>query len=272
MRKQLLSLGGMALLATLASLLGSGQAWAQKGGGGRGGGGHAGGAAHVGGARPSGFSAGARPAVSSGAYHAGAYHSGAGVYHAGAYHAGVYHSGGYYGNAYRPYYAAYRPYAYAYRPYYNNYYSPYFFGSIGLFSPYYGIGVASYPVVSGYSDVYVPPVTTVAQAPPQGTERPPQDDAAHLQLTVPETAQVLIDGTGTTQSGTTREFVTPALTPGARYVYKITVRYTDAKGKVVDDTRDIRFQANDWFGIDFTRPPPGPTPQPIPLPRTGKEE
>jgi uncharacterized protein (TIGR03000 family) len=87
-----------------------------------------------------------------------------------------------------------------------------------------------------------------------------------LLLMVPENAEVLIDGMKTTQTGTTREFVTPQLTPGSRYVYTFTVRHANSRGNVVDDSRDIRFGADDWFSIDFTRPAP------LPLPRTVKNE
>ena len=101
---------------------------------------------------------------------------------------------------------------------------------------------------------------------------PPPDDAGHLQVIVPENADVLIDGAKTTQSGTTREFVSPSLDPKKRYSYRISVRYVDAKGKAVDDTRDIQFQANDWFTIDFTRPAPLPPPTPALPPKGVKDE
>ena len=91
--------------------------------------------------------------------------------------------------------------------------------------------------------------------------------AAHFQLTVPENAEVFVDGVKTVETGTVREFATPKLNPGSRYTYKMTVRYVNAQGKLVEDSRDINFQANDWFGIDFTRPPPA---QPLPTPAPPK--
>jgi uncharacterized protein (TIGR03000 family) len=82
------------------------------------------------------------------------------------------------------------------------------------------------------------------------------DNSAHLQLNVPEGAEVWFDGTQTKQTGPVREFVSPELSPGRRYTYSISVRYKDANGKQVVDTRPIHVRANDWFSIDFTRPAP----------------
>jgi uncharacterized protein (TIGR03000 family) len=84
-----------------------------------------------------------------------------------------------------------------------------------------------------------------------------------LQLVVPQNAEVLFDGGKTTQTGTTREFVSPKLSPGKLFDYTISVRYLDGNGKDVTDQRVIHVRANDWFRIDFTRPAP---PEPIPAP------
>jgi uncharacterized protein (TIGR03000 family) len=148
---------------------------------------------------------------------------------------------------------------------------------VGLYLPYYGYGYGAYAPY--YS--YYPPVYDGTFAPDGGInlsaggqpapQRPAPDNLAHLQLTVPANAEVLIDGTTTTQTGTTREFVTPTLTQGSKYSYKFTVRYSDANGKIVEDSRDIRFQANDWFAIDFTRPAPT-APTPAPVPKISKDE
>ncbi len=220
-------------------------------------------------------------------------HAGHAGFH-GGFHGGNFYHGGYwhggYGGWYRPY--GFYPYGF-YRPYYG-------IGAFGLglglglglgglYAPYYGS--YAYPLAPGYaynpypSTVIVnnaPPVGTVidpnAQVAPQQTpQRPPPDNAGHLQLIVPESAEVYIDGQKIAQSGTTREIVSPPVTPGTRYTYKISVRYTDGQGKAVNDTRDINFRANDWFSIDFTRPAPPmatqppapqqpPPPQPLPQP------
>ncbi len=263
--------------------LGASQAHAQHG--------HGGHVGHAGGFHAGGYHAGGYHA---GGYHVGGYHAGgvrpAGYY--GAYHAGYRgypsaygaYRGAYYG-AYRPYYGGYglygsyrsfyRPYyAGLYLPYYGYYssyypdlYSPYYGYGIGAFAayaPYYGgMSLPAYPLLAAGDAAYAPPATVTQPAPSQ-TDRPPADNAFHLQLTVPANAEVIIDGAKTQETGTTREYVSPALNPGTRYSYKLTVRYTNAAGTPVEDTRDIAFQANDWFSIDFTRPAPRPT---APLPQ-----
>jgi uncharacterized protein (TIGR03000 family) len=269
MKKQLRALVTLAVVAAMALFLGS-PVWAQHGGGhgggGHGGGGHGGGGGgHGGGGHAGGFSGGHSGGFS-GAYH---YSSG-------------FRGNGFYGHAYRPYYGAnfgfYRPYGYGfYRPYYGAYLPyydyPYDYGAVGFYSPYYG-DLWSYPLAAAYaaSSSYIGDGQAQGPAP---TDQQPADNAAHLQLTVPENAEVLFDGTRTTQTGSVREFVTGTLTTGARYNYKITVRYADAQGKVVQDVRDIGFQANDWFSIDFTRPPPSrraPAPAAQPLPKSARDE
>jgi uncharacterized protein (TIGR03000 family) len=204
--------------------------------------------------------------------------------HRGGFHGGFHggHHGGYYGWGYHPY-GFYGP----YRPYY-----PYGFGGIGIGIgigiggggyvpyPYYGVGGA--PAVVGVpvgvavpvADGVAPPPGGPGPVPPPGAADPAQpgappaaqqspDNAAHLQLLVPENAEVLFGGARTNRTGRTREFVSQPLTPGKRYLYKIAVRYTDTAGKPVNDVRDIYVRANDWFTIDFTRPAP---PEAVPAP------
>jgi len=270
MKKQLLALVILAVVAATALFVGGSPVWAQHGGGGHGGGGGHSGGGHTAG----GFSSGRAGGFSSG-YHPGGY--------SGAHHYG---SGFSYGNSNRPYYGAYSG---GYRPYHNGFYRPYYgaylpyaYGyspfdyaaGFGFYSPYYG-GMSSYPLAAAYAGAYSPSVADTQAQEPAPAERPAADDAAHLQLTVPENAEVLFDGTATTQTGSVRDFATAALTPGSRYSYKVTVRYTNAQGKLVEDARDIRFQANDWFSIDFTRPPPAqqaPAPAAQPLPKAGRDE
>jgi uncharacterized protein (TIGR03000 family) len=255
MRRSFVSLIAGALLAT--ALLVS-PAWAQRGGGGRGGGGGGRGGGG-GGARPGGsggFGGGGRGGNFGGGGFGGGNRGFGGGY--GGYGYGGFGLGGF-----------------GYIPYYGGGYGGY--GGGGGYTPYYDSGyggLPAYPLVAASGSGYAPPIAVGQQAPNQAqqAERPPRDGAAHLQLTVPENAEVVIDGTATTQTGSAREYVTPQLTPGSRYVYKITVRSKDATGKVVEDTRDIRFQADDWFSVDFTRPPPGPAPAPLPLPKKTKDE
>jgi uncharacterized protein (TIGR03000 family) len=194
----------------------------------------------------------------------------------GGYHGGYYHGGYWHGGYWRPY------------GYYPGWYRPYPFIGIGfgfgLYAPYYGSYV--YPLAPGA--VYDPYAPALAYSSPAGTppagpppagqtgpapqqfDRPPPDSAGHLQLLVPANADVFIDGNRVAGTGTTREIVTPTLKANTRYTYKISVQYTDAQGKQQNDTRDITFQANDWFAIDFTRPAPPMAPAPQPLPNSVK--
>jgi uncharacterized protein (TIGR03000 family) len=306
MRRRFFSVVATAVLMSAALFVGVDALQARgsggsRGGGGRGGGGGAGRGAYAGAYRGGG---GVRPAYSSAYRGGGAYRPAyGGAYRAGGVGYGGYRGiggiGGYGGGIYRPYYGLggygygggygrgfYRPY-YGYGGYglggYGGYglggYGGYGLGAFGSYSPYYGgMGLGAYPMMAygnaapGLAgNAAVQPQQLQAQQPPDQSqsERPPADGAAHLQFMVPENAEMLIDGTKTTQTGAAREFVTPVLTPGAHYTYKVTVRYTDAKGKVVNDTRDIRFQADDWFSIDFTRPaplPPAPAAPQLPVP------
>jgi uncharacterized protein (TIGR03000 family) len=184
---------------------------------------------------------------------------------------GYRYGGGYYhGGYYRPY----GYYGYGYRGFYPG--IGIGIGIGGFYAPYYGS--YAYPIAPGYA--YNPyPATVIVNGSPQApqlnqapgaaqpAEKPAPDGAGHLQLIVPENAEVFIDGSKISQSGAMREIVTPKLQPGTRYTYRISVRYADASGKVVDETRAIRFQADDWFTIDFTRPAPpqGTAPPPAPL-------
>ncbi|HEY7326736.1 MAG TPA: TIGR03000 domain-containing protein [Gemmataceae bacterium] len=216
----------------------------------------------------------------------------AGAHGPGGHHAGGFHYGGYYypHHGYG-FYGPYRPGLYApygfYRPYYP--FGPalaagglgfglglglgYGLGSNGLYRPYYGgttivnpttvvVAPPAVPPVAGAPPLAagVPPVAAGA-TPPQ--TQPPPDNAAHLQLVVPPNAEVVFNGDATTQTGATREFVSPPLTADKTYDYTILVRYTDANGKAVNDRRVIHVRANDWFRIDFTRPAP---PEPLPAP------
>jgi uncharacterized protein (TIGR03000 family) len=243
-------LGG-ALLATAALLLGVSCPPAANGHGG-----HAGG--HAG-------------------YHGGAYHGG--FYHGGFYHGGFYGGPRFYGYGYRPYYGFYRPYygfgiglygyGYGYGPYlpyYGGYgyggYGGYGYGGYGGYDDYGGVTAAP-ASTGGYT---TPPADAPAEDAPAAS-RPPADNAAHLQLIVPEDAKVWFKDTKTTRTGRVREFVTRPLTPGKRYTFKITVRYKDSTGKAVIDARDIHVRANDWFNIDFTRPAPPERPDQPDAPR-----
>jgi uncharacterized protein (TIGR03000 family) len=279
-------LGGAALL-TAALVLGGNSAQARPGhgGGGHGGGGHGGGGhgGFGGGARPGGMSF-ARPGGGAAFVRPG---GGAAFVRPGGGAAFV----GPRGAAFvRPGGAAFvRPNTVVAARSFRNFYRPYYgyglggfglgyglgyglgsygWGGYGSYAPYYG-GYGGLPdYASGYYDPGaaspaigdVPDVGAPAMG-PAPEERPPQDDAAHLQLIVPENAEVYFDGAKTSKTGRVREFVSPTLTPGQSYTYVIEVRSTGADGKPVVDRREIHVGANDWFMVDFTRPQPANPPK-----------
>ena len=77
-----------------------------------------------------------------------------------------------------------------------------------------------------------------------GTAAPAQHNEAHITLVVPPDAEVWFDGDKAQQTGPTREFVSPPLTPGQTYTYHVRVRWTE-NGKPVEQDRDIRVQAKE---------------------------
>ncbi|HWG45177.1 MAG TPA: hypothetical protein VN688_20605 [Gemmataceae bacterium] len=125
-----------------------------------------------------------------------------------------------------------------------------------------------FPATWAYSAYPPPPMNPSSQAAtPQQTENfGPTDNAAHLQIVVPKNAEVIFDGRKDEQTGPIRKFVVPSLTPGKGVTHKIEVRYTDARGKPIDDKRSIRLYANDQLRINFTRQKPEQLVPPKPSP------
>jgi uncharacterized protein (TIGR03000 family) len=293
MLKRLTSRLGFAALVAGALALAGNTAEARPGhGGGHGGGGHGGGGHgggfHAGGFSRGGFAGGVRPGGA-----AFVRPGGAAVVRPGG--AAFVRPGGVV--AARPFYGAYRPYyGYGRYGYARNFYRPYYGYGLGAFALGYGLGLGSglggyggyyAPYYGGYGGYYgdglgyasgyygpdgsapaagvVPDVGTPdlggPDLGPAPQERPPQDNAAHLQLVVPDGAEVYFDGAKTSKTGRMREFVSPTLAPGQSYTYTIEVRYTNTDGKPVADKREIHVGANDWFTVDFTRPEPGNPPK-----------
>jgi uncharacterized protein (TIGR03000 family) len=224
------------VLAAAALLFAAGSATAQHGGhggGGHGGGGHGGGG-HGGG---------------------GGYHAGYGGYHHGGY--GGYHHGGYYHHGYG--------------------YYPGFYGfGLGLgYGLGYGLGSGYYPYYGGYNDysyapdyyAYTPPPVIYRSyypnlaTPNALTTQPPDntpartDNTAHVRVIVPASAEIWFDGDKTSQTGATREFVSPALTPGSDYTYQIKARWME-NGQPVEKAQDINVRAGAVTLVDFTRTAP----------------
>jgi uncharacterized protein (TIGR03000 family) len=194
-----------------------------------------------------------------GGFHGGGFHGGYGGFHRGfaGFNRGFGRYGGFYG--YPGLFLGglglgyglgglgwYYPYSYGGNyPYYDN-------AGYGFTYPnYYSYAYPSYSRY--YSGYYSPSEYTVQVETPQ---TPAPNNEAHLQLIVPDNAEVWFDGEKTSQTGTVREYVSPPLATGKTFTYDVRVRYAGANGHVVDETRPIRVQANSWWSVDFTKPAP----------------
>jgi uncharacterized protein (TIGR03000 family) len=82
---------------------------------------------------------------------------------------------------------------------------------------------------------------------------PARDNTARIRLIVPAGAKVWFDSAATQQTGSVRDFQSPALTPGKDYGYHITVRWTD-NGQDVTRTRPVGVRAGSSVTVDFTQP------------------
>lgn len=175
----------------------------------------------------------------------------------GGYWGGGY--GGYYGRGYSPgYWGGYwgRPgfslsigtggyypgYAYSWPSYSYYGYSPGYAYSY----PYY-YSTPTYYTEPAYVPSYTAPAVASAAAAPATREAsyyaPPTDNTARVRVNLPADATLTVAGVQTRQTGSQREFVTPALTPGQDYVYEMTARWTEG-GRPVEQTKKVYVRAN----------------------------
>ena len=122
-------------------------------------------------------------------------------------------------------------------------------------SPYYGSSYYYEPVVNVLQPPIAPPAYFAPETvpPPSPTEKP-NPTIAMLELRVPENAEVWFDGDRTSQTGTLRHFESPTLESGRTYTYQIRARWTDAEGKPVDRTKQVKVQTGSRVGVDFNVP------------------
>jgi uncharacterized protein (TIGR03000 family) len=74
--------------------------------------------------------------------------------------------------------------------------------------------------------------------------------AATIEMSVPSSARVWLEGEATAQAGANRVFVSPALEPGYDYVYHVRVQW-DENGRSVERRRDITVRAGDQIQVHF---------------------
>jgi uncharacterized protein (TIGR03000 family) len=94
---------------------------------------------------------------------------------------------------------------------------------------------------------------------------------ARLEVHLPDNAELWVDGVKTSQSGATREFVSPDLPPGQQYFYELRATWRD-QGRQVTETRRVSFRASDKVDVDFRVPKKvGPKEERLPSPKPGKQ-
>jgi uncharacterized protein (TIGR03000 family) len=79
---------------------------------------------------------------------------------------------------------------------------------------------------------------------------PVQANAVTVKMHVPDNARVWIEGDAVSQSGQYREFVSPPITPGRDYVYRVRVQW-DENNKTIESTREVPVHAGDHINLTF---------------------
>lgn len=143
------------------------------------------------------------------------------------------HPGYYGGGRYREYYNFGRGFGWAEYP--GRIPEPYYW------RPYHGY----HPPVT---DFPAAPAALVPVGPPPLTTVPTH--CAHLEIRVPDAAEVYIEGKKTAQNGAVRTFDSPALEPGEKYVYRIR-----AKWQGDEQTQEVNVRAGERVVVQF---PTGP--------------
>ena len=77
------------------------------------------------------------------------------------------------------------------------------------------------------------------------------DNKAHIWLRVPKSAEIWVNGVKTKQTGESRYFFSPPLTPGKKYSYQMRLRWMK-DGKPVEETQRLSVQAGLAIHRDFT--------------------
>src|SRR5262249_7250775 len=78
------------------------------------------------------------------------------------------------------------------------------------------------------------------------------DNIGRVHVHVPANARVWIDGEATRQKGADRDFMTPPLSPGQEFTYKIKAQWNQ-DGQNRERTQTVRVRPNDVAKVDFTR-------------------
>jgi uncharacterized protein (TIGR03000 family) len=161
-----------------------------------------------------------------------------------------------FGRGFFPYYGGWPYGGYGYSPYMSNpyMYNPFMYNSFYM-DPFYRSGPVIYPGFAAVGDVprmrssLYPAVAVI----PASFQAP--DNRAHIRVLVPAgDAQIWLDNMLMKETGSDRQFVTPALAAKSTYSYQVRARWRDQNGTLRTDTRNIHFQAGGNVTVDFTRP------------------
>jgi uncharacterized protein (TIGR03000 family) len=114
----------------------------------------------------------------------------------------------------------------------------------------------------GYSNSYFPN-GNIPSAPyyynpsmnigPKAYTAPTQNPSATIDVSVPQNAKVWFDDAPTQQTGASRSFGSPPLSPNAIYYYTVRAQWDD-NGKMKEETRRIEVRAGQTSKVDFTMP------------------
>jgi uncharacterized protein (TIGR03000 family) len=105
-------------------------------------------------------------------------------------------------------------------------------------------GTYSMPLYYGYNTRFGNPAG-------EDQEVPANDTRAFIRVRVPANAEIWFEGDKTNQTGTERNFVSPALETDKSFTYDIRARWTDGGGKVVDKTQKVNVEAGRRSTVDF---------------------
>jgi uncharacterized protein (TIGR03000 family) len=119
------------------------------------------------------------------------------------------------------------------------------YGSSGAFDA----GSSSYPPSRGNYDYGLRNLTPPAPITPARDER---TVLAEIYLSKPD-AEVWVEGQKTSSTGIWRQFISPPLVRGSRYVYEFRARWVE-NGHEVNRTRQAEVRAGEQITVDFTKP------------------
>jgi uncharacterized protein (TIGR03000 family) len=123
----------------------------------------------------------------------------------------------------------------------------------GGFVPYssYGRGATAAPAVAAGGSA---PAAYQISYPPDNNNGSQDGYAATIELYVPATAEVTVDGQKTQQTGPVRTLTTPPLSEAKTYNFEIRVTWKDKSGKDVTQTRKVQLAPRQQTMLNFTDP------------------